>query len=132
MDRSWRTGFRPQMVFYCTRSGSVSIHLVRCSVYAGPGGKEALRPARLTPVLRKYSLNFLPVPSFPAPRKISIASWSMYWMLSQIGVDSFSAALCLERVTSSGAGFDVDGEDEDEDEGEETGGTGLAMDGGEG
>jgi len=52
----------------------------------------------------------------------------MYWMLSQIGVDSFSAALCLERVTSSGADFDVDGEDE----GEETGGTGLVMDGGEG
>lgn len=84
----------------------------------------------LTPVLRKYSLNFLPVPSFPAPRKISIASWSMYWMLSQIGVDSFSAALCLERVTSSGADFDAEGEDKDE--GEETGGTGLAIEGGEG
>lgn len=54
----------------------------------------------------------------------------MYWMLSQIGVDSFSVALCFKRVTSSGADFDVDGEDEDE--GEETGGTGLAMDGGEG
>jgi hypothetical protein len=91
-------------------------------------GSDA-RP-ELTPVLRKYSLNFLPVPSFPAPRRISIASWSIYWMLPQIGVDSFSAALCLERVTSSGADFDVD--DEDEDEGEDTGGTGLAIDGGEG
>jgi hypothetical protein len=107
---------------------SVSIHFVRCFVHAEPRCERNDSRPELTPVLRKYSLSFLPVPSFPAPRKISIASWSIYWMLSQIGVDSFSAALCLERVTSSGAGFDVDGEDE----GEGTGGTGLAMDGGEG